>query len=570
MYKKFFAFRERPFKLVPDPEYYYLSKSHEEAMAHLTYALSQGDGFVEITGEVGTGKTMMCRGFLENLDDQTEAAYIFNPRLSPRQLLKTVNAEFGIASDADDSKDLIDTLNEYLMQKRVEGKKVILLIDEAQNLPRNVMEQLRLLSNLETNKSKLLQIILVGQPELSEALDAYELRQLSQRITLSCHLSPLTCAEVREYIEHRIHVAANRSLVQFTASAYRLIYRYSGGIPRLINIACDRALLTAYGRNQKKITGSITRRAIRELSGRNAKRQPSLLQLQHPILLTTAAILFLLVLLVTGFHYTSVKPGVLIGKIADSSPSGDSANGDASAYPAPAAGADRPTVAAAKSTAAGPNELLGFLQDMDVRKARHLSLAHIMELWGEEPSIPPGLDEMSDAFDFFRRAAREYGLSVARVGCDFDLIRKLNLPAILEVRLPEYSGPGFLVIRGIGNADVLLSRARANQLVETTIDAVEPYCTGNVYIPWKNILPFNGIVPRKVPHESTIMLKIYLKEIGYDQISISPHYDWETAQAVRQIQAKYGLTTDGIVGPLTKIALLNEKQPPAGPRITNR
>ncbi|KPJ78479.1 MAG: hypothetical protein AMJ54_03085, partial [Deltaproteobacteria bacterium SG8_13] len=261
MYKNFFAFRERPFKLVPDPEYYYLSKSHEEAMAHLTYALSQGDGFVEITGEVGTGKTMMCRVFLENLDEQTEAAYIFNPRLSPRQLLKTINAEFGISADADDSKDLIDTLNEYLIRKRVEGKKVILLIDEAQNLPRNVMEQLRLLSNLETSKSKLLQIILVGQPELGETLDTYELRQLSQRITLSCHLSPLTFTEVREYIEHRIHVAAKGSPVHFSPGAYRRISRYSGGIPRLINIACDRALLTAFGRNQKKITGRIARKA---------------------------------------------------------------------------------------------------------------------------------------------------------------------------------------------------------------------------------------------------------------------------------------------------------------------
>ena len=570
MYKKFFAFRERPFKLVPDPEYYYLSKSHEEAMAHLTYALSQGDGFVEITGEVGTGKTMMCRVFLENLDDQTEAAYIFNPRLSPRQLLKTINAEFGIAADADDSKELIDTLNAYLMQKRVEGKQVILLIDEAQNLPRNVMEQLRLLSNLETNKSKLLQIILVGQPELGEVLDAYELRQLSQRITLCCHLSPLTYMEVREYIEHRIHVAAIRSEVQFTSAAYRKIYRYSGGIPRLINIACDRALLTAFGRSRKKITGAIAGAAIRELAGRAAARRYGHPILRHPVFLAAATgLLVLLVMLAFRFQDPSVNSNVLIGKIDERGIHDNSENGDVGAPSTVEPAADRPGAEPAADKAAGPEELRGFLQDMDVRKARHLALAHILELWGQEPLIPAELDDMTDDLDFFRRAARQNGLSVVRVGCDFDLIRRLNLPAILEIRLPEYSGPGFLVIRRINAADVSLSRARANQLVETSIDTVQPFCTGNVYIPWKNFLLFNGIIPRKVPHESIIMLKMHLKEIGYDHISISPHYDWETEQAVKQIQKKYGLTTDGIVGPLTKIALFNEKKPLTGPHISD-
>jgi len=268
MYKKFFSLRERPFKLVPDPEYYYLSRSHEEAMAHLTYTISQGDGFVEITGEVGTGKTMLCRVFLENLDDQTEAAYIFNPKLGPSQLLKAINDEFNIESDSDDTKSQIDALNRYLMQKKVEGKRVIVLIDEAQNLARNVMEQLRLLSNLETSKFKLLQIILVGQPELGEMLDSYELRQLRQRITLNCHIAPLPFKEVREYIDHRIHVAAGGGLVEFSRGAYRQIYKYSTGIPRLINIVCDRSLLTAYGLNQKKITGGVAQAAIRELSGR--------------------------------------------------------------------------------------------------------------------------------------------------------------------------------------------------------------------------------------------------------------------------------------------------------------
>ena len=191
MYEKFFNFREKPFKLVPNPAYLFLSKSHEETLAHLNYALSEGDGFVEITGEVGTGKTTLCRAFLESLGSDIIPAYIFNPRLSPRQLIRAINDELGIKYDADDTKDLIDKLNAFLIRKKAQRKKVVLLIDEAQNLSRNVLEQLRLLSNLETSQEKLLQIILVGQPELSEILDAHELRQLRQRITLRYHLSPL-------------------------------------------------------------------------------------------------------------------------------------------------------------------------------------------------------------------------------------------------------------------------------------------------------------------------------------------------------------------------------------------
>jgi general secretion pathway protein A len=291
--------------------------------------------------------------------------------------------------------------------------------------------------------------------------------------------------------------------------------------------------------------------------------------LRHPVVLAAAACL-LLILLVFGLRGASVNPNVLVGKITGDGARDAAGNGAAIAHPAPEAGTDREAATPVNNMAAGPDELLGFLKDMDVRKARHLALAHIMELWGVEPDIAPELDEMTDDVGFFRQAAKENGLSVARVGCDFDLIRKLNLPAILEIRLPEYPGPGFLVIRGINAADISLSRARANQLVDTAIDDVQPYCTGNVYIPWKNILPFNGNVPRKIPHESIIMLKIYLKEIGFDQISISPHYDRETEQAVKQIQAKYGLTTDGIVGPLTKIALFNEKKTQTGPRIADR
>ena len=193
MYNDFFGFRERPFRLVPDPAYLFLSESHEEAMAHLIYAISQGEGFVEIIGEAGTGKTTLCRAFLERLDKDTEVAYIFNPKLDSVQLLKAINDEFAIDSKVDNIKALIDTLNAFLMEKRTEGKRAILLIDEAQNLTKEVLEQLRLLSNLETTTAKLLQIILVGQPELGHrpACKDTAFPQSGHRTSIAFSLQPM-------------------------------------------------------------------------------------------------------------------------------------------------------------------------------------------------------------------------------------------------------------------------------------------------------------------------------------------------------------------------------------------
>lgn len=301
MYNKFFGFREKPFKLVPNPEYLFLSKSHEKALAHLTYAISQGEGFVEILGEVGTGKTTLCRVFLENLESAIHAAYIFNPKLSSLQLLKAINDEFGIDSLPDNTKDLIDRLNLFLIEKKKEGGKVLVLIDEAQNLSLDVLEQLRLLSNLETTREKLLQIILVGQPELGEMLSSHQLRQLGQRITINCRLSPLTFEETRDYIRHRISLASHRAGPPFDKKAYRAIYDYSRGIPRLINIACDRALLNAYGRNSFTITASITREAIGELTREKPAETGSWIQRHARFAIVSAGVLpFIVVALFLG------------------------------------------------------------------------------------------------------------------------------------------------------------------------------------------------------------------------------------------------------------------------------
>ena len=310
MYSNFFGFKERPFKLLPDPTYLFLSKSHEEALAHLKYAVEHGDGFVEITGEVGTGKTTLCRVFLDRLSDDTEAAYIFNPRLDEVQLLKAINDELHIASSGKNAKELVDALNAFLMQMKAANKNVIVIIDEAQNLSIDVLEQLRLLSNLETTRSKLIQIILVGQPELAEMLDSHELRQLGQRVTLSCYLAPLTFNETSAYIEHRLQIALTKPGRLFSKSALKEIYKYASGIPRLINIICDRSLLIAYSRNRKKISGNMVRMAIRELWSRGDHRKRFPLKRRTTAAIMVAAAVVLAVLLLPGIvqRETGVGP----------------------------------------------------------------------------------------------------------------------------------------------------------------------------------------------------------------------------------------------------------------------
>jgi len=267
MYNKFFAFKEKPFMLAPNPAYLFLGKSHEEALAHLIYAISEGEGFISITGERGVGKTTICRAFIDRRDDNTEIAYIFKPELSPEELLKKINFEFGIRKDTDDIKEFIDAFNTFLMQKRVEDKRVVLLIDEAQNLREDALEQVRLLSNLETTREKLLQIVLVGEPKLAEMLDSRALRQIGQRVSVSYYIRPLTYEETCAYIYHRMSIASLGDQTHFEASALKRIFKFSGGIPRMINIACDKSLFAAYRLKLNNVTGEIVRSAILDLTG---------------------------------------------------------------------------------------------------------------------------------------------------------------------------------------------------------------------------------------------------------------------------------------------------------------
>jgi general secretion pathway protein A len=267
MYETYFGLKENPFTLSPDPRYMYLSPRHREALNCLIYGIQEKKGFMALTGGVGTGKTTLCRFLLSGLDDTVATALIFNPALSDLELLKTVNQEFGIkiGGGRGTKKRYLDALNDFLLANFSRGKNAVLIIDEAQNLPRETLEQLRMLSNLETATEKLLQIVLLGQPEFLGMLALPSLRQLNERITVRYDLKPLAKDDVRGYIEHRLAAALGKAEGMFSVAGYGVIYRASKGIPRRINAICDRALLVAYGRDRRVIDSNIVRAAIRDL-----------------------------------------------------------------------------------------------------------------------------------------------------------------------------------------------------------------------------------------------------------------------------------------------------------------
>ena len=267
MYAAYFGLKENPFSLSPEPHYLFLSEQHRDALYCLIYGIKEKKGFVLISGDIGTGKTTICRSLINLLDDSVETALIFNTAISDLDLLETVIGEYGIAiiSGSKTKKNYIDVLNDFLLRNFATGKTAVLVIDEAQNLSHGVLEQIRMLSNLETETEKLIQIILIGQPELSNTLMLPALRQLNERITVRYDLKPLSSPEVREYIQHRLIVAQGPGSIKFTKGAFSLIYTFTEGIPRRINALCDRALLIAYTKNVSKIDRKIIKLAVHDI-----------------------------------------------------------------------------------------------------------------------------------------------------------------------------------------------------------------------------------------------------------------------------------------------------------------
>lgn len=269
MYTDFFSLTIKPFDLLPNPEFLYLSKGHRKALSYLKYGVQEHAGFTLLTGEVGCGKTTLLREIINNIGSEVTLSMVFNTRVNGQQLLALINDDFGLETKGKDKVELLGDLNEFLLTENTAGRQAIIIIDEAQNLSEEALEEIRLLSNLETDAFKLVQIVLVGQPELKQIIARTSLRQLRQRINVSCHLGELDRQELEEYILHRLTTAGNRDCVRFGEGVFDVIYRFSGGTPRLINLLCDFLLLSAFVEETKDISMELVEEAIKELSFKN-------------------------------------------------------------------------------------------------------------------------------------------------------------------------------------------------------------------------------------------------------------------------------------------------------------
>jgi general secretion pathway protein A len=267
VYLDYYGLSEPPFDITPNPRFLFYSAKHREAYNHLLYGIRERKGFIQLTGEVGAGKTTLCRAMLEQLDPRYATALILNPVMSPQEMMKAIALEFGLPVNGLDRLEILSVINQFLLQQVEAGKETVLIIDEAQDLTDELLEQIRLLSNLETDNRKLLQIVLMGQPELRDRLNNPRLRQLRQRITVRYHLLPLSRHEVNQYVQHRLHLCGGNGIPSFTRAALWRVYHYTQGIPRLVNALCDKALMAGFVQQRGSIDFRLINRAIRELEG---------------------------------------------------------------------------------------------------------------------------------------------------------------------------------------------------------------------------------------------------------------------------------------------------------------
>lgn len=549
MYEPFYGFEEKPFKLTPDPAFLFLSATHEEAWAHLKYALSQDEGFMVITGEVGTGKTTLCRSFMEQLDDTNHVAYIFNPKMDARQLLQAVNDEWGLVSESSDTiKTLMDRLNSFLLERKIANESVLLLIDEAQNLSVDILEQLRMLSNLETTKEKLLLIVLVGQPELVKVLESHELRQLTQRISLSCSLLPLDLSETSAYIASRCSVAAKKSIMPFSGTAVRMIHQYSGGIPRLINIACDRALLVGFNEEEPRVTRGIVRKAIGEVSALKSSK-PAQQRFQKGQRWGVVG----LVVLLLGIAFLGWLKWPLTQTPLETSPAPPQAMVPPPVPIHPEQPQTKPPSEGAESA-----DLATLLALPDNPFSREGALLAVLSTWDILPQalsqseVDTPLDE-----HFFRLTGTLHNLKLLQVNGPLEAFIRLNHPGILVFQDPLKKRKAYLACVGLNPQTATVVLASDHQRYTVPLEQIKALRSEAAFVYWHDHLEIDGTVNRFSPYETVLALQQGLNNAGFENLPLTGEYDTDTREAVRTLQWQYRLPGDGIAGPETQI-LLNQ------------
>lgn len=528
MYHSYFGLAEAPFSIAPDPRYLYMSRHHQEALAHLLYGVNGDGGFVLLTGEVGTGKTTICRCLLEQIPDSCDVAYIFNPRLTVEELLSTICVEFGIACPPGNTsiKVFVDCINAFLLDAHAKGRHTVLIIDEAQNLSADVLEQMRLLTNLETNQRKLLQIILLGQPELAAMLERPELRQLAQRIVARYHLGPLTRQEVAAYVRHRFEVSGAQRQLFPTALMGRL-HRLSGGVPRVINVLCDRALLGAYVQSKERIDRATLAQAAREVFHQPPARRSSMFRALAAVLILLAG--GALVMAVYQQEQKDTKTMTVQQTVAKR---------DAPAEPARAADKTED----AKPGAALP-DTLEWPVDAPRARSKAMAYAALFQAWGANYR---GAGECQQAEGLGLRCRTSRG--------GLADLRQLNRPAVLQMR-DDHGREFYATLTSLDDKTATFAVGAETRPV--AINALATQWSGHYTLLWR--MPpgaRESIRPgERGPAVEWLSRQLALLQGRAADTIKDPAFDDALARHVRQFQLAQGLVPDGAVGPQTLMHL---------------
>lgn len=548
MYKAFYGLSDNPFSIAPNPHYLFLSDRHREALAHLTYGLGETGGFVLLTGEVGTGKTTVSRCLLGQLPDNTDTAFILNPSLTELELLATLCDELKIRyGDNPTLKQLTDHLSHFLLANHSKGRNTVLIIDEAQHLRPEVLEQLRLLTNLETDTKKLLQVILIGQPELQLLLKRQELRQLAQRITARYHLLPLNEDEIALYVLHRLQVAG-RFEPLFTRKAIKVLHKYTGGIPRLINLLCERALMAGYAQSKVPIDHHMVRQAAAEVLGEEEPKQHKFL---WPSAITTALVLAF------GVSYGLFRDHAAIAKVS----------------PEPLAHAQQSVIAEntlqqsqtllthtvsakpqAQTPAADPN--IRVLQEA-IKQSRSIdtAFAGLFRVWGKVPF--KGLTACQSAF--------EQGLSCYQQQGNWMSLTRLNYPAVVYL-VDDNQQDFYGAVIAVDGEQLLMQLGEQQLWVERTW--FNQHFSGTFEILWQAPnLPMMEISQKSSPGQWQ-WLENALAQVTNRPARRVSQFDLKLENDLKAFQSQHGLRADGIAGNQTLVRL-NLYLSDQGPRLTD-
>ena len=538
MYASFFGLTEKPFAITPDPRYLFMSARHAEALAHLLYGITEAGGFIQLTGEVGTGKTTVVRSLLERMPGHADVAVILNPQLSPLQFVVTICEELGLFLRDEDTtslKDLIDTLNRRLLDAHAKGRRVVVIVDEAQNLTPDTLEQVRLLTNLETASHKLLQIILIGQPELREVLDRVELRQLAQRITGRYHLDPLSKTETASYVNHRLRVAGANGEI-FTGPALREVHRLSGGIPRIINVICDRALLGAFTQESHRVGPSLVRAAASEVYGR---------PFSPPWMKLAAGLSAAAALVVMAFGLWLL----LRNQTPDPVPT---AAATSVAQPAaqPVAPVAAPEVPAAEDIA----EVLRNHPDETNTEG---AFAQMFLVWGAK--FDPAAGRPCDQ-------ALQQGLECVYQQGSWGQLRMLNRPAILTL-VDDAGSAHQVTVTGLnddGSARIALASADA----DVSIASISRLWYGEYLVLWRPQVASARALSAGMRGDGVRWLRHSLNSMqGRGDSPARDYYDEELVKMVEDFQRRHRLNVDGIAGVQTQIVLDTLSSKIGGPQL---